>query len=186
MPSLRHSVPSDVDARARERDGRRHPHPDYVRSVMFGLEDGLVSTTGAAVGIAAGTRDADVVLLAGVVVLAVEALSMAAGQFLSERTVHQVEPWHQDSLVVGTLLMFAAYVVAGLIPLAPVVLVRSMASVVFGAALAFPALFGLGWAKGRVVGVAPRRSGVEVLLVGGVAAAIGIAVGLFMEGRVGP
>ena len=163
----------------------RRPQTDYVRSVMFGLEDGLVSTTGATVGVAAGTRDADVVLLAGVVVLAVEALSMAAGQFLSERTVHQVEPWHRDSLAVGTVLMFTAYIAAGLVPLAPVLLMRSMSSVVVGAALAFPALFLLGWTKGRVVGVAPRRSGIEVLIVGGVAAAIGMAVGVFMEGRVG-
>ena len=152
---------------------------------MFGLEDGLVSTTGAAVGIAAGTRDANVVLLAGVVVLAVEALSMAAGQFLSERTVHQAEPGHQDSLAVGTGLMFIAYIGAGSIPLAPILLMRTMTSVVLGAALAFPSLFALGWVKARVVGVAPRRSGLEVLLVGGVAATLGIAVGLFMEGRIG-
>ena len=158
---------------------------DYVRSVVFGLEDGLVSTTGAVAGVAAGTRDADVVLLAGVVILAVEALSMAAGQFLSERTVHQVEPWHRDSLAVGAVLMFVAYIAAGLVPLMPILLMRSMTSVVIGAALAFPALFLLGWAKGRVVGVAPRRSGIEVLLVGGVAAAIGIVIGVFMEGRVG-
>ena len=153
--------------------------------MVFGLEDGLVSTTGAVAGVAAGTRDADVVLLAGVVILAVEALSMAAGQLLSERTVHQVEPWHRDSLAVGAVLMFVAYIAAGLVPLMPILLMRSVTSVVIGAALAFPALFLLGWAKGRVVGVAPRRSGIEVLLVGGVAAAIGILVGVFMEGRVG-
>lgn len=156
-------------------------HADYLRSAMFGLEDGLVSTTGAVVGIAAGSRDPSVVLLAGTVVLSVEALSMGAGQFLSERAVHQLEPTHSDSPVLGALVMFVAYVIAGLVPLAPVLVWDSMGAVVLGAALAFPALFALGWSKGRLVGVPPRRSGIEVLVVGGLATAVGIGVGLLVK-----
>lgn len=154
---------------------------DYMRSAMMGLEDGLVSSTGAVVGIAAGSRDAGTVALAGAVVLAVEALSMAAGQFLSERTVHEMEPGHRDRPEVGAAVMFMAYLAAGLVPVGPVLFVRSMTAVVVGAALAFPALFALGWAKGFVVGVPKARSGLEVLLVGGIAAVLGIAVGVFVD-----
>jgi len=168
---------------AEARPGHR-VHTDYLRSAMFGLEDGLVSTTGAVVGIAAGARDASVVLLAGTVVLAVEALSMGAGQFLSERAVHQLDPHHSDSLWVGAFVMFVAYVLAGMVPLLPVLLLDSMGAVVLGAALAFPGLFALGWVKGKVVGVPARRSGLEVLFVGGLAAAVGILVGIFVEARI--
>ena len=157
-------------------------HADYLRSAMFGAEDGLVSTTGAIAGVAAGSRSARTVLLAGVVVLTVEALSMAAGQLLSERAVHQLDARHEDSPTIGAVTMLVAYLAGGLIPLLPVVLWRTLGAVVAGTALAFPALFALGWLKGRYVGVAAARSGVEVLAVGGAAAAVGIAVGLLLDG----
>ena len=52
---------------------------------MFGCEDGLVSTTGALVGIAVGSDDGRVLAMSGLVLVAVEAVSMGAGQLLSER-----------------------------------------------------------------------------------------------------
>jgi VIT1/CCC1 family predicted Fe2+/Mn2+ transporter len=42
------------------------------------------------------------------------------------------------------------------------------------------ALFGLGLAKGRLVGGALVRSGAQVLLVGGASAAIGWSIGAFI------
>ena len=156
-------------------------HQDYLRSAVFGFEDGLVSTTGTIVGVAAGSRRPSVVLLAGLVVLSVEALSMGAGQLLSERAVHQVDASHQDLPWIGAVVMFIAYVLAGLVPLAPLLVWQSMTAVAVGAALAFPALFLLGWAKGRFAHVSAVRSGVEVLVVGGLAAGCGIAVGLVFQ-----
>ena len=156
-------------------------HQDYVRSAVFGVEDGLVSTTGAMVGVAVGSRDADLVLLAGFVVLTVEAWSMAAGQLLSERAVHQVDATHPDRPWVGAVVMFVAYAAAGLVPLTPLAVLRSTAGVFVGTGLAFPALFILGWAKGHYARVNELRSGVEVLVVGGLAAVCGIGAGIFFR-----
>jgi VIT1/CCC1 family predicted Fe2+/Mn2+ transporter len=153
-------------------------HPDYLRGTVFGLEDGLVSTTGAIAGIAAGAKDADTVIMAGLVLVVVEALSMGAGQFLSERSVHQLQPGHSDSLAVGAALMFVAYLVGGMVPLAPVLATGSLGSVWAGTALAFGGLFVLGWVKGRMVAVAPLRSGLEILVIGGAATAVGVVVGV--------
>jgi VIT1/CCC1 family predicted Fe2+/Mn2+ transporter len=153
-------------------------HPDYLRGAVFGLEDGLVSTTGALAGIAAGSRDVDALVVAGVVLVVVEALSMAAGQFLSERSVHQLQPGHSDSLVAGAAIMFGAYAAGGAIPLGPVLLTRTLGAVWVGSALAFGALFALGVAKARVVAVPPLRSGIEILVVGGAATVAGIVVGV--------
>lgn len=61
------------------------------REVVFGLEDSLVSTLGSVTGIAAGTGNKYVVLLAGTVYVVVEAMSMVAGSFLSSRTQKEVE-----------------------------------------------------------------------------------------------
>ena len=157
------------------------PHQDYLRSAMFGAEDGLVSTTGALAGIATGTHDPQIVVMAGLVVLMVEAMSMAAGQYLSERAVHQLDPTHHDSLVVGGGVMFAAYIAGGLIPLGPVLVVRNLGAVWAGTALAFAGLFLLGWVKGRVVQVPQLRSGLEILGVGGAATIAGLVIGMALK-----
>jgi predicted membrane protein (TIGR00267 family) len=57
-----------------------------IRELVFGLEDSFVSTLGVVIGVAAGTSDQRVVILSGIVLVVVEALSMAAGSFLSSKS----------------------------------------------------------------------------------------------------
>ena len=76
-----------------ERDMLHHRPPGVlarIRELVFGLEDGLVSTTGAVVGIAAGVQDSRIVILSGCVIIIVEALSMAAGTYLSAKSQRQM------------------------------------------------------------------------------------------------
>jgi predicted membrane protein (TIGR00267 family) len=61
-----------------------------VREVVFGLEDSLVSTLGAVSGVAVGSGDADIVILTGVVLVFVEAVSMSAGSYLSSKSTTQL------------------------------------------------------------------------------------------------
>lgn len=56
-----------------------------MRDVVFGLEDGIVSSLGALIGIAEGTRSGPLVALSGFVIIAVESLSMAGGSYLSSK-----------------------------------------------------------------------------------------------------
>ncbi len=69
-----------------------------VREVVFGLEDSFVSTMGAVSGIAVGSGDSHAVVLAGLVVISVEAISMAASSFLSSKAAKEVydERFRQD------------------------------------------------------------------------------------------
>ena len=62
----------------------------FMREIVFGLEDSLVSTLGAVTGIAAGTGNRYVVILSGVVLIVVEALSMSAGSYLSSKSAREV------------------------------------------------------------------------------------------------
>lgn len=77
-------------------------HPDYIhheknqltaviREVVFGMEDGMVSTLGAITGIATGTGDHFTVVLAGIVIIAVESISMGVGSFLSSKSEREVQ-----------------------------------------------------------------------------------------------
>jgi len=79
-----------------------HHNPNYIhhkqsivsetiREVVFGVEDGMVSTMGAITGIAAGTGNHLVVLLSGFVIIAVESISMAVGSFLSSKSERHIE-----------------------------------------------------------------------------------------------
>jgi VIT1/CCC1 family predicted Fe2+/Mn2+ transporter len=154
---------------------------DYVRSVLFGFEDSLVSTTGVIAGVSAGSHDPSIILLAASVTIIVEALSMGAGQFLSERTVHQLDLRHSDSLLLGGGLMMVSYFVAGFIPLIPVLLFPFPASIYTSIVSALISLFILGYIKGKVVRTNPWRSGLEIFVIGGAATALGMLAGLFFR-----
>lgn len=158
-------------------------HEDYLRSLLFGLQDGLVSTTGVVVGISAGVPDKSIVILASFVAVTVEASSMAAGQYSSEKAVHQLDKTgkHTDNLLMGALIMFISYLMAGMIPIAPIVIfdqpVARYVSIVF----AFLGLFVIGYIKGQVVQQKPLRSAIELFIIGGVATIIGLLVGHFLK-----
>lgn len=62
----------------------------YIRQLVFGFEDSLVSTLGAITGIAGGSQDNFVVVLAGMVIIFVESLSMGVGTFLSSKSEREV------------------------------------------------------------------------------------------------
>lgn len=81
-----------------------HPHanPAYIhhqkpgiaatlREVVFGMEDGMVSTMGAITGIAVGSGSHSFVVLSGFVILAVESISMGVGSYLSNRSEYETE-----------------------------------------------------------------------------------------------
>ncbi len=63
----------------------------FIREVVFGLEDGMVSTLGAITGIAVGSSDIYTILLAGIVIIAVESISMGIGSYISNSSSKEVE-----------------------------------------------------------------------------------------------
>jgi VIT1/CCC1 family predicted Fe2+/Mn2+ transporter len=156
---------------------------DYLRSVMFGLQDGLVSTTGVVVGISAGVSDKAIIILAAFVAVSVEASSMAAGVYSSEKAVHQMDKRHRhkDDLLVDTLLMFISYFLAGLVPILPFIFLPLEIARFVSVIGALLALFMVGYFKGRLVKYKALRSAVEMFVIGGIATAIGLIVGNFLK-----
>jgi predicted membrane protein (TIGR00267 family) len=57
-----------------------------LRDIVFGLEDGMVSTLGAITGIAIGSQNHFTVLLSGFVIIAVESISMGIGSYVSNKS----------------------------------------------------------------------------------------------------
>lgn len=155
---------------------------DYLRSSVFGFEDALVSTTGVVIGISTGTSNIKFIILACLVTIAVEAISMAAGQFLSERTLHQIEgAKHKDNLIIGSVIMFFSYFLGGLIPVSPIFFLPLPIAILPVLFLAFFGLFVLGYIKGLIVEISPTRSALEMLTIGGLAAIMGVIAGYFLK-----
>lgn len=155
---------------------------EYLRSSLFGFEDALVSTTGMVVGISFGTANPKFILLAAFVTVAVEAVSMAAGEFLSDEAVHELDKkTPKDNTFLSAVVMFTSYGVGGLIPVVPVIFLPHTQAIVGSIVAASVGLFILGFIKGKIVKVDKIRSAFEMLVVGGIAAAIGIVVGLILK-----
>lgn len=152
----------------------------YGRSFIFGIEDGLVSTVGLLSGIAAAGVPGTTIVLTGVILVVVEALSMAVGSFLSEYSAEeylaQKEVASQTPTTAG-LVMFLAYIAAGLVPLAPYLFLVPTTALYLSILLTLLALFALGIWSARIVRLNLVRSGLRMLLAGGLAIAIGILVG---------
>ena len=151
---------------------------EYLQSAIFGINDALVSTTGVIVGVSAGTGDKQTIILAGVVTILVEALSMGSGQYLSLKSAREYAK--QDGLrvpITSGVIMFFGYVVGGLVPLIPILLLPVDQSRIAAIAGALIGLFILGYFKGRLVKTSPLSSAIEVVIIGGIATTVGLVVG---------
>ena len=156
----------------------------YFRNFVFGVEDSLVSTVGLLSGIAAAGVTGRTIFLTGVVLIFVEAFSMATGSFMSEYsaeeyTRHTETPSGRSYR--ASLVMFFSYFASGLIPLFPytVLPVETAFWVSIAASLFF--LFLLGVVGGEIARVRAFRNGLRMMVLGGAAIAIGVLVGRLVQ-----
>ncbi|MBA3678860.1 VIT1/CCC1 transporter family protein [Candidatus Saccharibacteria bacterium] len=161
---------------------RKRISPDYIHSGFFGVEDSLVSTTGALAGIAIGATSKSAIIATSLVIIAVESTSMAASEFISEETEEDIEKEKVPaSPFISGLIIFIGYIVAGLIPLFPYLVLPHIQAIPVSIVSALIGLFFLGIYKGRLSHKSPTRSAIEVLIIGGIAATIGLAVGIIFK-----
>ncbi len=151
----------------------------YMRNFIFGFEDGVVSTVGLLSGVVVGGIAQSSLLLTGIILIAVEAFSMGVGSFLSEDTVEEAQQDKQAfrSSLIGGLVMFFSYMVAGIIPLAPYFFSYTANTVAISIVLSFIALLALGVISSRYFGMSVLKYGLRMLVVGGAAIAVGVVIG---------
>lgn len=153
--------------------------PLYFRNFVFGVEDGLVSTVGFLSGVAAAGVSQSTLLLTGMVLIFVEAISMAIGSYLSEDTIEESQHIKQASMHagLGALVMFVSYFLSGLIPLSPYLFSYTSATFAISVTLSLVVLVGLGVVSARIYKISLIKSGLRMLVLGGFAIAVGVAVG---------
>lgn len=149
-----------------------------MREIVFGMEDSLVSTLGAVTGIASGTQNKEVVILSGIVLIFVEALSMTAGSYLSSKSVAEAENKNPNTEPVKAgLIMGIFYLSGGIFPLLPYFLLSVEQAILPSIALTAIALFTLGVWKATVVNTNRIKSGLEMVTISLIAALLGYAIG---------
>ena len=159
------------------------PSALYFRNFIFGVEDSLVSTVGLLTGVAiAGVPQATIVLT-GMVLVVVEAFSMAAGSFLSESSAQEyaqgAEVQGAHPIVAG-VVMFFSYFVAGFVPLAPYLWFPAGAALQLSVMYSLAALFLLGALSGALSRTKILKTALRMVVVGGIAIAAGVGAGLYL------
>ncbi|MEK7662539.1 MAG: VIT1/CCC1 transporter family protein [Patescibacteria group bacterium] len=151
-----------------------------VRNFVFGVEDSLVSTVGLLSGVAAAGMEKSTILLTGVVLIFVEAFSMAVGSFLSDQSAEEYAA-RADLPIMrslrGALIMFVSYFVSGFIPLVPYIVMIGSQAFWYSIGLSLIALFILGAGGSYLSRVNPFKGGLQMAAIGGAAIGIGVAVG---------
>lgn len=156
----------------------------FVRNVIFGIEDSLVSTVGLLAGIASGALPTRTILMTGVIYIAVEALSMAVGSFLSEESVGEMEQGSEAfrNAIIGGGVMFVSFVIAGFVPLVPYLFFVPATALMTSVVLSLATLFALGYIHSRMSGARGTKPWVRALrmaILGGAAIVLGIVVARF-------
>lgn len=215
---------------------------NVLREVVFGMEDGMVSTLGSITGIAVGSGNQSTVLLAGSVIIAVESISMGIGSYLSNKSEEEMnhrkiseereeiknypaeekeelfkiyinEGWpeelarnmantasknediflkemiirelnipnEQESISLkGGIYMFFTYIIGGMIPLASYLLFPINIAIPVSIATTLAGLFALGMSTTKFTKQPLLKSGIRVLIMGGIALVAGLAAGILI------
>lgn len=145
--------------------------PDYFRNLIFGAEDSLVSTVGVMFGVASASYDKSNILLTGLIVIAVESLSMGAGSFLSESSTNEFEKEEHQNPIISGLIMFSSYFFTGFIPLAPYMFFEVNTAKYASVLVTLLALFLLGFLPKKSL-----KGGMRMTLIAGAAVLLGFLI----------
>jgi len=215
---------------------------NVLKEVVFGLEDGMVSTLGSIAGIAIGSGSKATVILAGTVIIAVESISMGIGSYLSNKSEEEMDqrkiteemeelkqfpeeekeelynmylkdgwsenlskqmseeasknekiflkemvlrelniPGEQESVSLkGGIYMFFAYIIGGMVPLSSYLFLPIKAAVIVSVITTLIGLFVLGMSTTKFTKQPLIKSGMRILIMGGIALVAGLTAGLLI------
>lgn len=155
----------------------------YLRTIIFGINDSLVSTVGFLAGISVAGVPRSTIVLTGIIYALVEAFSMAMGNFLSEESAEEYmskSSVNNRPSVIAAIFMFVSCILASLIPLVPYLIFTDDTAVLVSASASVLGLFIVGAVSARFSRLPMMWRGVRMAFLGGAAIAMGITVGIFM------
>jgi VIT1/CCC1 family predicted Fe2+/Mn2+ transporter len=155
----------------------------YIRDLVYGANDGIITTFAVVAGVAGGALSHTAILVVGAANLAADGLSMGVGNYLAIRaheSARQLEklPVQEAHAWRHGLATLVAFVIAGALPLAPFVFpIARDRRFAWSVGVTLGTLFVVGAARGAVTADRWWKTGSEMLVLGLVVAAAAYGAG---------
>lgn len=170
--------------------GRVNREASLLRDIVFGANDGLVTTFAVVVGSIGGGLASSVVLILGFANLLADGFSMAMGIYLGARSEVDYEKgknnlhWRQDVPILQGVVTYISFVVSGFIPLVPY-LFGFKNPLIYSSLFMAIFLIIVGVARSTFTHKNILRGALEMLFLGGSCAIIAFSAGKFIKGIAG-
>lgn len=161
----------------------------HISSIIYGANDGIVTTFAIIASAAGASLGSTTIIILGLANLVADGFSMGSSSYLSEQSEHDVlkkqgNGADLDPRAPSTngVITFVAFVIAGSIPLIPF-LIPSAAEYPFQISVVATAIsfFVIGGLRSFVSPRSFVACGIEMLVVGGIAAGIAYGIGAGIE-----
>ena len=150
----------------------------YLPDFVYGANDGIITTFAVVSGVVGASLSERVIVILGLANLVADGFSMGASNYLARRSHPEQELAARSDALRHGLATILGFLVAGVIPLlAYLVPLSAAAQFPSATVLAGVALFAVGAARTFVTRRGFFRSGLEMLLVGSLAAAVAFGIG---------
>ena len=154
----------------------------YIGDMVYGANDGLITTFAVVAGVTGGGLSARAMLIVGTANLLADGLSMGVGNYLSIRSHESGRaaeglPEEEASPARHGVATLLAFVVAGAVPLAPFALDMEAQKLAWSVSLTFGMLFAVGALRATVTLDRWWLAGLEMFGLGVVVAAVAYASG---------
>ena len=162
----------------------------YIRELIYGANDGIITTFAVVAGVAGGGLPLRVVLIIGAANLFADGLSMAVGNYLAIRSHESVLetqelPEEEAFPVRHAGATFLAFVLAGAVPLVPYMIpIVPFDRFAISITLTFLAMFVIGASRALIAKLRWWKAGLEMLGLGAIVAAIAYGSGAIVAAMV--
>ncbi|MCI0685012.1 MAG: VIT1/CCC1 transporter family protein [Gemmataceae bacterium] len=167
--------------------GWRAAFQRYLPDVVYGANDGAITTFAVVAGVTGADLSLHIVLILGLANLLADGFSMGASNYLAMRSRGEGQHLlNRSTAARHGLATFVSFVVVGAIPLIGYMLPGPQGQR-FPVAILFTlcSLYGVGAARSYFTGRSWWRSGLEMVVVGALAAGVAYGVGALLAAWLG-
>lgn len=152
---------------------------DQLRNLIFGAEDSIVSTMGVLFGTAATNNySSKQIIMVGLILIVVEALSMGMGSYLSEASALEQKPNKFMNPIADGIIMFISYFLTGILIVLPYYFLPITSAKYISVALAVMLLFALGFLPKKSL-----KSAFRMVTLASLALVVSYLVGSYLDSK---
>lgn len=164
----------------------KHKIAKYIGDLVYGANDGIITTFAIVAGVAGANLSPGVVIILGISNVLADGFSMAASNYLARKSEKDYldnigkEQENINNPLKNAVATFMAFILAGLVPLLPYVF--GIKENVFSYAILFTGLilFTVGSLRAKITGANWFKAGTEMLFVGALAASVAYFIGAML------